>query len=133
MKLLRLRLDVPFRSLGAGFEVHFLREEDYARRFTFHPYCLAGRNGSGKSNLLQALACIFYHIECIYLNYRPTGFEFDSESNPDGFRAEFCVPDAFELEYLFPNDNLVRRNPSALSDERPFAHIRISKREGRRP
>lgn len=102
MKLLRLKLDVPFRSLAAGFEVHFLREWDHERCFEFHPYCLAGRNGSGKSNVLEALAAIFYHIECIYLEYRPDGFEFDEQTNPHGFRAETCTPDAFELEYFIP-------------------------------
>ena len=29
MKLLRLKLNVPFRSLAAGFEMEFLREWDY--------------------------------------------------------------------------------------------------------
>ena len=87
MKLLRLKLNTPFRSLAAGFEVAFLREWDYGRSFEFHPYCLAGRNGSGKSNVLEALAAIFYHIECIYLDYRPDGFEFEAENNPAGFRA----------------------------------------------
>ena len=75
MKLLRLKLNVPFRSLAAGFEIHFLREWDRDRFDEFHPYCLAGRNGSGKSNVLEALAAIFYHIECIYLDYRPDRFE----------------------------------------------------------
>lgn len=97
MKLLRLKLGVDFRSLAAGFEVHFLREWDHGRCFEFHPYCLAGRNGSGKSNVLEALAAIFYHIECIYLDYRPDGFEFDAEANPDGFQAEEAAPNAFEL------------------------------------
>jgi len=102
MKLLRLKLDVPFRSLPKGFEVQFLRELDHERCFEFHPYCLAGRNGSGKSNVLKALAAIFYHVECIYLNYRPDGFEFDEATSPKGFLAGVCVPDAFELEYCMP-------------------------------
>jgi restriction system-associated AAA family ATPase len=75
MKLLRLQLNSDFRSLAAGFEVDFLREWDRDRFDEFHPYCLAGRNGSGKSNVLEALAAIFYHIECLYLDYRPDGFE----------------------------------------------------------
>src|SRR5437660_5861068 len=108
MKLLRLKLDVPFRSLPAGFEVHFLREWDRDQFDEFQPYCLAGRNGSGKSNVLEALAAIFYHLECIYLEYRPDGFEFDEETNPQGFRAEVCKPDAFELEYLI-SDNAAKR------------------------
>lgn len=133
MKLLRLKLGADFRSLAAGFEVDFLREWDHERCFEFHPYCLAGRNGSGKSNVLEALAAIFYHIECIYLDYRPDGFEFDSETNPDGFRAEKATPDAFELEYFFPYDPLVHITRLAESKDRPVAHIRITKTVGQRP
>lgn len=133
MKLLRLKLGVDFRSLAAGFEVDFLREWDHGRCFEFHPYCLAGRNGSGKSNVLEALAAIFYHIECIYLDYRPDGFEFDSETNPKGFRAEEATPDAFELEYFFPYDPLVHITRLAESKDRPVAHIRITKTVGQRP
>jgi restriction system-associated AAA family ATPase len=133
MKLLRLKLDVPFRSLAAGFQVDFLREWDYARSFEFHPYCLAGRNGSGKSNVLEAIAAIFYHIECIYLDYRPDGFEFDAETSPDGFRAEKATPDAFELEYLIPNDRIVPREPWPKQDDWPVFQIRISKQQGERP
>lgn len=132
MKLIRLKLNVPFRSLAAGFEIYFLREWDYEHCFEFDPYCLAGRNGSGKSNILEALASIFYHIECIYLDYRPDGFEFNAETNPHGFRAEVCTPDAFELEYFFPNDNLVPRNRTVPAS-RPLAHIRISKATDGRP
>jgi len=135
MKLLRLKLGVDFRSLSAGFEINFLREwawnED--RCFGFHPYCLAGRNGSGKSNVLEALAAIFYHIECIYLDYRPDGFEFDPESSPEGFRAEKATPDAFELEYLIPNNRIVPRDPWPKEDDWPVFHIRITKQEEKRP
>jgi restriction system-associated AAA family ATPase len=128
MKLLRLKLGVPFRSLAAGFEVFFLREWDYERSFEFHPYCLAGRNGSGKSNVLEALAAIFYHIECIYLDYRPDVFE-------SGFRAEDCTPDAFELEYFLSNDAVDQFHPSkpSLDGPRAVVHIRISKPAGQRP
>jgi restriction system-associated AAA family ATPase len=135
MKLLRLKLGVEFRSLSAGFEINFLREwawnED--RCFGFHPYCLAGRNGSGKSNVLEALAAIFYHIECIYLDYRPDGFEFDPDNSPEGFRAERATPDAFELEYLIPNNRIVPRDPWPKEDDWPVFHIRITKQEGERP
>lgn len=133
MKLLRLKLDVAFRSLPRGFEIHFLREEDLQKCFVFNPYCLAGRNGSGKSNVLEAIAAIFYHIECIYLNYRPDGFEYDSKSNPRGFRAEVCTPDAFEIEYLFPNDSLEPLEPWPEWDGRPVARIVIRKAPKRKP
>ena len=133
MKLLRLKLNVPFRSLAAGFEVHFLRERDYERCFDFHPYCLAGRNGSGKSNVLEALAAIFYHIECIYLDYRPEDFDHDEETNPHGFRAEDGEPNAFELEYFITNFDLIPRVRWSDTFRRSVAHIRITKLAGDRP
>jgi restriction system-associated AAA family ATPase len=132
MKLLRLKLNVPFRSLAAGFEIHFLREWDYESCLDFQPYCLAGRNGSGKSNVLEALAAIFYHLECVYLDTLPDGFRFGPD-NPDGFQGEKSTPDAFELGYFFKNENLrpIRRalKPSVPS----VAHIRITKTSGDRP
>lgn len=132
MKLLRLKLGVPFRSLAAGFKVEFLREWAHMRCFQFQPYCLVGRNGSGKSNVLEALAAIFYHIECIYLDYRPDGFEFDELTNPSGFRAEACAPDAFILEYYTPFQiNLL--TDGFPPNESVELHIVIKKEKGKRP
>src|SRR5262245_13350951 len=137
MKLLRLKLNDTFRSLQAGFEIYFLREWDYERTFMFNPYALVGRNGSGKSNILEALAAIFYHIECIYLNYRPEGFEYDEELNTSGFRSEKALPDAFELEYLFPLEsehyNKRWQQVDNKITEKPIAHIRIEKRHEQEP
>lgn len=127
MKLVRLKLNEPFRSLPEGFELHFLREWDFERALEFNPYCLVGRNGSGKSNVLEALAAIFFHIECIYLATRPDGFEFDEATNPNGFRAEVGVPDAYELEYVL--------EPAYVPgfDVQGTPHIRIDKIHGERP
>ena len=132
MKLLRLKLNVPFRSLPADFKVDFLREWDRDSFDEFHPYCLAGRNGSGKSNVLEALAAIFYHLECIYLDYRPNGFEFD-EATTQGFQAEWCEPDAFELEYLIPDNAAKRGGVITTYKGQLIAHIRITKEAGKRP
>ena len=63
MKLLRLKINEKFRSLQPGFEVCFLREWNYEKADEFNPYVLAGRNGSGKSNILEVLAAIFYHLD----------------------------------------------------------------------
>lgn len=138
MKLLRLKLDVSFRSLAAGFEMHFLREWDYERSREFHPYCFAGLNGSGKSNVLEALAIIFYHIECIYLDYRPDGFEFDELTNPWGFRSDTCNPDAFELEFFFPVtindlDVPISELGDVKIDDLGYAHVCIEKEAGSSP
>ena len=132
MKLIRLKLNAPFRSLPAGFEINFLREDDFDRCLEFHPYCFAGRNGSGKSNVLEALAAIFYHIECINLDFRPDGFEYDEQSNPKGFRAEICTPDAFELEYLIPIAFLNQIAPKSQTNA-STCRIRIVKKVGSKP
>lgn len=124
MKLIRMKINDPkgFRRLQQGFEVHFLRDSDYGEAGEFNPYILTGPNGTGKSNVLEALATIFYHIECVYLKYRPESFRYDEEENPKGFRGEISTPNAFELEYFIPV-------PKALNNkqEKGHAHIKILK------
>jgi len=125
MKLLRLKINdhKGFRSLQQGFEVYFLREWDFGEASEFNPYILAGPNGSGKSNVLETLGAIFYHIECVYLDYRPTSFEYEENENPKGFKAENATPDAFELEYFIPvPDDLKNKNVKGN------AHIKIEKK-----
>lgn len=136
MKLLRLKLNAPFRSLQAGFEINFLRDFDKLKMWDFMPYCLVGRNGSGKSNILEALAAIFYHIECIYLDYKPEGFEGEGEFNrvhTEGFFAEQCTIDAFELEYIFHHNGSFSNDFSFDFDVSYDAHIRIEKKAKESP
>lgn len=128
MRLLRLQINTPsgFRSLQNGFEIYFLRDFDYRWAKDFNPNILAGRNGSGKSNILEALANIFYHIDCMYNDYLPDGFLKDDE-NEKGFDNAKCVVDAFELEYLIkvPYEwdlNLLKDN-----NEEPLARIKVTK------
>lgn len=130
MKLLRLKINDPkgFRSLRQGFEVHFLREWDYAEAKEFNPYVLAGPNGSGKSNILEALAAIFFHMESIHLRYRPDNFRYDEEENLEGFREEEGTPDAFELDYCIPVPDSLRSE-----SEQDIAYIRIVKKLNQRP
>ena len=130
MKLLRLKTTDPtgFRSLQPGFEVHFMREWNYGEAGTFNPYILAGPNGSGKSNVLEVLAAIFYHIECMYLNYRPESFEYDETENPQGFRSESASPNGFEVEYFIPAPDILN-----ISGSQEYAHIRIVKEIDKSP
>lgn len=130
MKLLRLKITDPagFRSLQAGFEVYFLREWNYDEAGEFNPYILAGPNGSGKSNVLEVLAAIFYHIECIYLNYRPESFEYDEIENPQGFRSEIASPNGFELEYCISAPITLNNSGS-----QEYAHIKIVKEKDKPP
>ncbi|ESS71666.1 ABC transporter [Methyloglobulus morosus KoM1] len=127
MKLVRLKINEPFRSLQSGFDLHFLREWDNQEdsdiaAWEFAPYILAGPNGSGKSNVLEALAAIFYHIECQHLSYRPDLFAYDEETNPSGFKEECAQPNAFELEYLIATPDRLQEGAAGL-----IAHIKIVK------
>lgn len=134
MKLLSLYIKDPegFRSLKEGFKIDFYNKESKESPYGFDPYCFVGRNGSGKSNVLEALANIFYHIECIYLENKPDDFEEDINGKP-GFKQEVCYPDAFELEYMVPAIwNMIRKDKTwgdvnATWDDLSFAHIKISK------
>lgn len=100
MKLVSLKVgDLPpekqFRSLHAGFEVKFhnLDNQGYASMQTFNPFCFAGLNGSGKSNVLEALSAVFFHLECCVARFKPEAFE-------RHFKRNECALDAFTLEYL---------------------------------
>jgi restriction system-associated AAA family ATPase len=98
MKLISLKInsDSGFRSLKGGFKINFFSDENSENNF--YPRVLAGRNGSGKSNVLEALANIFYHLDCIYANNLPEGFLKD-KNNIEGFDNSKCIVDAYELVY----------------------------------
>lgn len=97
MKLLKLHINSDYGSIKKGFKIQFraLYEDQIPNQLDwteFHPFCFAGLNGSGKSNILEALANIFYHIEsCANVN-QPENFQ-------NNFKPEICKPNAFELEY----------------------------------
>lgn len=94
MKLLRLEIQDHFRSLHSGFEIKFhdLARDDMSK---FRPFCFAGLNGSGKSNVLEALANIFYHLEICVARNLP-----ESIRSGANFNRTECSPNAFTLEYL---------------------------------
>ena len=114
MKLLNLEIgdlgkdssgkDKTFRSLHSGFKVNFHRLTDKGvdAMLEFQPFCFAGLNGSGKSNVLEAIAAIFYHLEMCVAKYRPESFE-------EHFERHISSIAAFELRYLinkkFEEDN----------------------------
>ena len=132
MKLIRLQLNTPFRSLSEGFTINFLHEKDKSKAYDFNPWCMAGRNGAGKSNILEAVAAIFYHLECIYLDFKPDGFEKNSE-NRTGFEPSVSRPDAYELSYFItcpPGLTSAAIHPSMTST---LVQIQIIKEEGSRP
>ncbi|WP_109299602.1 restriction system-associated AAA family ATPase [Aquimarina sp. AU474] len=129
MKLLRLKINQEegFRSLPKEFEIYFLRDFDYSLASDFNPYLLAGSNGSGKSNVLEALAEIFFHLDCIYLAYKPNYF-YKSEKNPKGFDPKVSRIDAYDLEYFTFLDK-----DFGDFDRTKKVHVSIEKKAGERP
>lgn len=93
MKLIKLKIEESFRSLKENFELNFRDSEINESLANFHPFCFAGLNGSGKSNVLEALSNIFYHLECIINDYPLFAYS-----------PEESKPDVFELEYFIASD-----------------------------
>lgn len=101
MKLVKLTILENFRSLFKGFTLLFREDEPNIEWTEFHPYCFAGLNGSGKSNVLEALANIFYHLECCTLNA-----EYSEYLKSKDFQKSKSDPLAYELEYfIIPKDS----------------------------
>lgn len=91
MKLIRLKILEEFRSLRpAGFEINFHDDKRLDDLTKFHPFCLAGANGSGKSNVLEAISNIFYHLECCTNGYPNYAFS-RKESNPNAYELEYFI------------------------------------------
>lgn len=114
MKLIRLKIQDKFRSLIEGFEIHFREPIKDESLNSFHPFCFAGLNGSGKSNVLESLSSIFYHLECIVNDYPVFAYD-----------AKESTPNEFELEYFIAQEN------STNTDD--FDYIYIKKVKGEAP
>lgn len=99
MRLIRIKVKDKkgFRGLPYNFEYKF---RDDLKNEAFTPFICAGLNGSGKSNLLELLANIFFHLENKIATYRPDLFEYHSLLSPRGYQDKYAIPDAFELEFL---------------------------------
>lgn len=114
MKLIRLKINNEFRSLIKDFEINFREPIKDDSLNSFHPFCFAGLNGSGKSNVLEVLSNIFYHLECIVNDYPVFAYQ-----------AKESDPNEFELEYFIAQENNIN-----IKD---FDHIYIKKEYDKAP
>jgi restriction system-associated AAA family ATPase len=124
MKLLKLTIQNTqgFRSLQQGFSINFHNEKNSDAMQSFSPFCFAGLNGSGKSNVLEAIAHIFFHLELCVAKYLP-----DSIKKIENFNPKDCNPDAFTIEYLIGQHN---RKQYIIPT---FDKVIIRKQEGKAP
>ena len=122
MKLLSLKIQSQFRSLAPGFEVKFHQQDNFEAMTQFNPFCLVGLNGCGKSNILEALSQIFYHLELCVGKHLPSALR---EKNI--FDSRKCAVDAFTLKYL------TLGNRKAEANEQHAVVITIEKKAGEAP
>lgn len=107
MRLKSIELHDDFRSLKSGFRLDFIKELP-SNESTIEPYCIVGRNGSGKSNILELLSAIFFHVEVSCLEYLPKDIitkinedeeEYEEREELNIFQSFTTSPNAFKLEY----------------------------------
>ena len=90
MKLLRLKIGQQYRSLK-NFTYDLKNKKiEYSDN---EPICVVGLNGSGKSNIIEALSEIFCFLDLYHLNYKKTQ------------QWARLSPLSFELEYLLSDSN----------------------------
>ena len=121
MKLVRLKINDDFRSLKKGFVIDYRNAETSKELSAFRPFCFVGLNGSGKSNVLEALSSIFFHLERCYRNYQPKSFK-------EYFDKAVCNPNAFELEYYFNLDIASPKSGGTVG-----SHIKVVKESNKEP
>ncbi|KFF03874.1 restriction system-associated AAA family ATPase [Chryseobacterium luteum] len=116
MKLLRLQINHHFRSLPAGFKLIFREGDDNLYENIDEPICLVGVNGSGKSNVLEALAEIFSYLDQTFLRYVNS-------------HSDSPLINSFEIEYLLPIAYDMRSIATDLdiSGKEDFIHVKIAK------
>lgn len=125
MKLLTLKIGDSFRSLPANFKVRFQDEDCVDEQETFRPICFVGLNGCGKSNVLEVLSHIFYHLELCVSVHLPR-----SVNGTEIFKRNECVIDDYVLEYYHYDDE---DNPSINFNKSAIAKVRITKKINKDP
>jgi len=122
MKLIRLKLLSDFRGLKSGFGITF-NQTDIAKNENnnrIDPICFIGLNGSGKSNILEALSEIFYYLE----NYSKA----DKKEKRD-----FKTPFGFEIEYILPQNVYNKKLSSTQKPADDDVNVKIIKQPDEYP
>jgi restriction system-associated AAA family ATPase len=124
MRLKHVKILTPFRGLAANSEFRFDNVELLKGRL--EPICFVGENGSGKSNLLEVIAEIFYYLD-VYIH---------QEAKPT---KNFKSPFGFEISYYLSTNlnDLAGYSTGELGDfsvtELDYPIIDISKEKDELP
>jgi restriction system-associated AAA family ATPase len=121
MQLKELELYSRFRGLQPGFKVVFTRPPQPVNKV--NPFCLVGLNGSGKSNLMQVLAEIFYYLELYVL---PDAGNYLKIITPYGFRISYRLP-------VTPRNFLEGVDESGYLSSLTWRNVTIIKKEEEEP
>lgn len=123
MKLLSLEIETSFRSLPEHFKIDFQSTDCLDKLSAFRPFCMVGLNGCGKSNVLEAISHIFYHLELCVGVHIPQSLI----GNESAFSRKKCVIDEYTLEYLH------NEKQGKIFDINNIVKVRIEKKEGEEP
>lgn len=130
MRLKKLKLLSSFRGLPKGYEINFSQENN--SKLFLDPICFIGLNGSGKSNVLEAISEIFYYLED-YSKAKKT--EQKTFSTSFGFLIEYFLPpqttyDVGLLFGIFPDktiDDLAKRKKVEIrKDIKELPQLKVS-------
>jgi restriction system-associated AAA family ATPase len=121
MQLKELELYSRFRGLQPGFKVIFTRSPQPVNKV--NPFCLVGLNGSGKSNLMQVLAEIFYYLELYVL---PDAGNYFNAVASYGFRISYRLP-------VTPRNFLEGVDESGYLSSLTWRNVSVIKKENTKP
>ncbi|MCX6316321.1 MAG: restriction system-associated AAA family ATPase [Bacteroidetes bacterium] len=120
MKLVELELYSPFRGLQEGFKIFFTRPLKDSNKI--EPICFVGLNGSGKSNVMQVLAEIFFYLESYSI---PDIKQYTKAETWFGFRIHYKLP-------VTPR-NILKEDSSEAISSLTWRDVIVTKENGRPP
>lgn len=91
MRLKRIKILTGFRGLPPNYEVGISSQGD-AVEGGLEPICLVGLNGSGKSNILEVLAEVFYYLETYHKVGKANVKKLKFFKKSFGFEVEYFLP-----------------------------------------